>query len=204
MSKQNNGLKVKQDQPQVRRATGDVLDVYRDKMTMVEISAGGRDIGTPEANAKRRTFTDFEEVDGKRTKVTRIMETLDRMLKRETITPDQFKAGIAFQLDFDLGQCGSMPSMRFDGMPPSGRGSTISLQILEAVGSVRTAMRYVGGSASDAGTVVWHVIGMRQSLNEFATAHPKHNNHTWNGILIGALCGLALCYGFGDHPKQSP
>ena len=197
MSKGVNGLKVSAVAVSAKRAkVVDVLDVFRDKMTLVEVSAGGRDTGPDAAKAHRRTRVEFDEVDGKRTKVTRVIDTLGQMHGRGTITDAMYKAGVAFQLAFDVGQWESMPSMRFDGMPRSGKGGGVSMQIVEARTATLAAMHALGGFRSPCGIAVWWVVGMRWSFLELEQNDTNMSRKNWQGTLIGALHILAVHYNF--------
>lgn len=200
MSKQNKGLKVIAEQP-VRSRTADVLDTYRDKMTKVVVSAGGRDAGPSEATAHRKTRNETIEHDKKRVKVSRVINTLDQMKGRGDITDAMYQAGIKFQLMFDVGQWESMPISRYDGMPRSGKGCDISLQIFNARTRVLDAVDRIGGFESPCGIAVWYAIGMRYSINQLAKDQKKETRDEWKGALKGALQILAIHYNFA-HPEK--
>ena len=209
ISKVNKALRIYDAVVTHRRVSDDVLDVYRDKMTKVAVSAGGRDTGPDSAKAHRKTRVEFDEVDGKRAKVNRVIDTLGQMKTRGTITEAMYKAGIAFQLDFDIGQWESMPSMRFDGMPRSGKANgMVSLQVIDARGAVLDAIAALGGAKSPCGIAVWWVIGMRWSIKQLVNERNDKNlanarHETITGTLIGALGMLAVHYNYSTADKPS-
>jgi len=204
MGKQNNGLAVKQGQVvTVRRAAPDVLDLYRDKMTTVVVSAGGRDTGPTEAAAHRKTRSETIEHEKKRIKVSRVVDTLGQMKARGDINDAMYQAGIKFQLGFDVGQWESMPISRYDGMPRSGKGGDISLQIFNARTRILDAVERLGGFESPCGIAVWYAIGMRYSINQLAKDQKKETRDEWKGALKGALQILAVHYNFAHPEKRS-
>ena len=197
MANGNKALKVDADRPAVRRVVADVLDLYRDKMTMIEMSAGGRDLGTAEAMAKRKVRTEFTDLDGKRAKVTRIVDTLGQLHARGRIGDGMHKAGVAFQLDFDVARWEAMPIGRYDGMPRSSGTGGVSLQIVEARTATLMALDALGGSMSPCGIAVWWILGARYSINELAGETEKTRDE-WKGALIGGLGVLAKHYNFAE------
>lgn len=66
---------------------------------------------------------------------------------------------------------------------------------------VARALDALGGPASPAGSIVWHVVGCELSVREWATLRGLHHAVA-TGILVAALGVLAKHYGLA--PRRHP
>jgi hypothetical protein len=132
----------------------------------------------------------------------RTVDTLGKMLRAGTITPEMHDAARAFQADFaiaSLDPIRATPTLRVPGI---GREPCLNDRQIDARRRVHAAMQRLGGIGGPAGSCVWHVVGLQQSIRDWAT------RQSWNGrpsdqreakgILIAALGMLAGHYGYSE------
>ena len=129
----------------------------------------------------------------------RTVDTLGKMLRAGTITQEMHDAARTFQADFavaSLDPIRATPTLRVPGI---GREPDLNERQLDARRRVHAAMQALGGINSPAGSCVWHVAGLQQSVREWAL------RQGWNGrsvrqeqaqgILVAALGMLVNCHG---------
>lgn len=128
----------------------------------------------------------------------RAIDILRKLHLRGTISLEEKQAGHQFQDDFDragleqlrAADMGRVPSGKSSGGPTAGQ--------IEAREAVWIAICALGGLTSAAGGCVWHVLGHRDTLEQWTTresfAFRAINRHIARGILIGALGALRAHY----------
>jgi hypothetical protein len=114
---------------------------------------------------------DFEEVrekdpDGRIVYHHRTVDTLGKMLRAGTITPEMHDAAKdleAASIIARLDQLRALPILR---VPGTGREPELNERQLHARRRVHEAMAALGGISSPAGSCVWHVVGLQRSVRE--------------------------------------
>jgi Domain of unknown function (DUF6456) len=128
----------------------------------------------------------------------RTVDTLGKMLRSGTITPEMHDVARSFQTDFaiaSLDPIRATPTLRVSGV---GREPELTERQLDARRRVHVALQALGGINSPAGSCVWHVVGLQRSVREWAlrqgwSGRPVRQEQA-QGILIAALGVLARCY----------
>jgi hypothetical protein len=142
-----------------------------------------------------------EDDDQKPVDHYRTVDTLALMLRNGSITGAMHDAGQQFSQDFARAFGSGVASPKLDGLP----GGTAPGQMMvernaSAARAVRDALEAVGGSGSPAGSALWFVAGLGQSVREWALrqgwAGKAISLHEAKGILIAGLGVLARYYGY--------
>ena len=142
-----------------------------------------------------------EDDDQKQVDHYRTVDTLALMLRNGSITGAMFDAGQQFSQDFARAFGSGVASPKLDGLP----GGTAPGQMMVeknagAARAVRDALEAVGGSGSPAGSALWYVAGLGQSVREWALrqgwAGKAISLHEAKGILVAGLGVLARYYGY--------
>jgi hypothetical protein len=130
----------------------------------------------------------------------RTVDTLGKMLRTATITPEMHGAARAFQADFTIANLDPIRAVSILRVPGAGREPDLNGRQIDARRRVHRAMQALGGINSPAGSCVWHVVGLQRSVREWAM------RQGWNGravrqeqaqgILIAALGMLAMHFGY--------
>jgi hypothetical protein len=136
-----------------------------------------------------------KDPDGRIVVHHRTVDSLGRMLRSGTITPEMHDAAQDFQAHFiiaNLDPLRALPVLRVRG---AGREPDLNERQLHARRRVRQAMRALGGISSPAGSCVWHVVGLQRSVREWAIrqgwgGRPVRQEQA-QGILVAALGVLA-------------
>jgi hypothetical protein len=129
----------------------------------------------------------------------RVVDTLGRMLKADTISEPMAEAGRKFQRQFIMAQLDPLRAPDIARIPGNGREADLGDIGIAAREQVHRALRAIGGHDGAMGSVVWHVVGANYSLREWTL------RQGWNGrqlrpeqatgVLIAALDLLAVHYG---------
>jgi hypothetical protein len=130
----------------------------------------------------------------------RTVDTLGKMLRTGTITPEMHDAARDFQASFIIARLDplrAVPTLRVPG--PGGAPSLTERQAL-ARRRVAEAISALGGHDSPAGSVLWHVVGGGLSLRQWALrqrwgGRPVRPDQA-HGVLVAALSVLAAHYGY--------
>lgn len=124
---------------------------------------------------ERVTGRELLDADGNVAAPYRVVDTLELMRRAGTISPEMQAAGVRFRNQFAVA---CLDTLRAADMERIGgcRGRSISHRIQEAGDEVWDAIRTAGGIAAPGGSVLWHVLGCGQSLNEWA-----HQRQAWSG-----------------------
>jgi Domain of unknown function (DUF6456) len=137
----------------------------------------------------------------------RTVDTLGRMLKAGTISPEMHDAARDFQTNFTIAQLDPLRALPILRVPGTGREPDLSERQLHARRRVHEAMRALGGISSPAGSCVWHVVGLQRSVREWAirqgwNGRPIRQEQA-QGILIASLGILAFHFGYGEAKLAS-
>ncbi|MCA3339634.1 MAG: hypothetical protein INF90_14030 [Roseomonas sp.] len=126
------------------------------------------------------------------------IDTLAVMLNNGTITREMHDAGASFRRHFRAAALDTLRAMPMIRMP-GGAGDTLTEQQFQARKRVAGALEALGGAASPGGACVWHVVGLEQSITEWARQSGwggKVIGHAQGqGVLVSALGVLAGYYG---------
>jgi hypothetical protein len=141
-----------------------------------------------------------KDPDGRIVYHHRTVDTLGKMLRAGTITPEMHEAAQGFQANFIIAQLDPLRALPVLRVPGTGREPDLSERQLHAKRRVHEAMQALGGLSSPAGSCVWHVVGLQRSVREWALrqgwgGRPVRQEQA-QGILVAALGMLAAQSGF--------
>src|ERR687891_879688 len=137
----------------------------------------------------------------------RTVDTLGKMLRAGTITPEMHDAAKDFQAAFIVANLDSLRALPILRVPGTGREPELTERQLHARRRVHEAMQALGGLSSPAGSCVWHVVGLQRSVREWAIrqgwgGRPVRQEQA-QGILVAALGVLAAHFGYGEANRAS-
>jgi hypothetical protein len=137
----------------------------------------------------------------------RTVDSLARMLRAGTITPEMHDVARTFQAAFGIANLDPLRAAPLLRVPGCGRESDLSERQLDARRRVHAAMQALGGSNSPAGSCIWHVVGLQRSVREWATrqgwnGRPVRQEQA-QGILVAALGMLAAHVAYGAARRAS-
>jgi hypothetical protein len=136
-----------------------------------------------------------KDPDGRIVVHHRTVDSLGKMLRSGTITPEMHDAACDFQAAFIIAQLDQLRALPILRVPGTGREPDQSERQLHAKRRVHEAMQALGGISSPAGSCVWHVVGLQRSVREWAIrqgwgGRPVRQEQA-QGILVAALGMLA-------------
>jgi hypothetical protein len=148
-----------------------------------------------------------KDPDGRIVYHHRTVDTLGKMLRAGTITPEMYDAAKDFQAVFIIAQLDPLRALPILRVPGTGREPELNERQLHARRRVHQAMAALGGIGSPAGSCAWHVIGLQRSLREWAMrqgwgGRPVRQEQA-QGILVAALGMLAAHFGYGEAKRAS-
>ncbi len=126
-----------------------------------------------------------------RTRPYQIVGLLDRLKRQGSINSDMWKAGEKFRDSFRIAEldplrAGDLSRPMVDGR--SGRHATIGGRQMDARDIVYQAIIALGGMSSPAGSCVWHVLGLEESLRSWVeTQRGNITRDQATGVLIASL-----------------
>jgi len=127
------------------------------------------------------------------------MDTLGVMLGNGTITTEMRDAGEMFRKQFRFAALDTLRPMPLIRIPGGRGGDTATEQQFQARERVSAAIDALGGPGSPAGACVWHVVGLENSITEWARRSGwcgRPIGHAQGqGVLVSALGVLAGHYG---------
>ena len=169
----------------------------------------GHELIRPDGSVIR--YVREEDDDRKPVDHYRTVDTLALMLRNGSITGAMHDAGQQFSQDFARAFASGVASPKLDGLPRSTvPGQMMVEKNAGAARAVRNALDAVGGSGSPAGSALWYVAGLGQSVREWALrqgwAGKAMSKEEGKGILIAALGMLARYYGYEREvrPRRPP
>jgi len=130
----------------------------------------------------------------------RVVDSLDRMLRAGTIDQGMHEAARDFQAAFSLAGLETLRAMPLIRVFSSSRpDSAITDRQIQARKRVHRAIDAVGGMGSPGGSAVWFVVGLGQSIREWALRQGwggrKIEKNQAQGILVASLGMLANYHG---------
>jgi hypothetical protein len=159
-----------------------------------------------------RSRLDFEEVrerdpDGRIVLHHRTVDTLGRMLRAGTITPEMYDAAKDLEAAFIVANLDPLRALPILRVPSTGRELELNERQLHARRRVHKSLEALGGISSPAGSCVWHVVGLQRSVREWAMrqgwgGRPVRPEQA-QGILVAALGMLAAHFGYGETRRAS-
>jgi hypothetical protein len=142
-----------------------------------------------------------KDSDGRIVVHHRTVDTLGKMLRSGTITPEMHDAAHDFQAAFIIAQLDPLRALPILRVPGTGREPELNERQLDARRRVHEALQALGGLSSPAGSCVWHVVGLQRSVREWAIRQGwggrPVDHKAAAGILIAALGVLAAHLGYG-------
>ena len=137
----------------------------------------------------------------------RTVDTLGKMLRAGTITPEMYDAAKDLQAAFIVANLDPLRALPIVRVPGTGRDPELNDRQLHARRRVHQALQALGGISSPAGSCVWHVVGLQRSVREWAIrqgwgGRPVRQEQA-QGILVAALGMLAAHVGYGETRQAS-
>lgn len=137
--------------------------------------------------------------DGRPVLHHRVVDTLGKMLRAGTIDETMYDAAKDLQASFIVANLDPLRALPILRVPGTGRAPDLNERQLHARDRVHKALEALGGISSPAGSCVWHVVGLQQSVREWAMrqgwgGRPVDQKEA-KGILVAALGMLANHYG---------
>jgi hypothetical protein len=128
----------------------------------------------------------------------KVQDILDKLFDSQSITLEMFTAGKNFQSLFVMANIDTLKAQNLDigGGGLSGGEDEHLLRVARAKQAVFDMIMSVGGLSSPMGSILYHVIGLGDSVNKWVNSYEwggnKLNNHNAKGLLIGALSVVAV------------
>jgi hypothetical protein len=119
-----------------------------------------------------------KDPDGRIVYHHRTVDTLGKMLRAGTITPEMHDAGKDFQAAFIVANLDPLRAIPILRVPGTGREPELNERQLDARRRVHHSLKALGGLSSPAGSCVWHVVGLQRSVREWAI------RQGWGGRLV--------------------
>lgn len=166
----------------------------------------GHEVIRPDGSVIR--YVREEDDDQKPVDHYRTVDTLALMLRNGSITGAMHDAGQQFSQDFARAFGSGVASPKLDGLPGgTAPGEMMVEKNAGAARAVRDALDAVGGNSSPAGSALWYVAGLGQSVREWALrqgwAGKAISLHEAKGILVAGLGVLARHYGYDRCGKNA-
>ena len=137
----------------------------------------------------------------------RTVDTLGKMLRAGTITPEMHDAAKDFQATFIVANLDPLRALPILRVPGTGRDPDLNNRQLHARRRVHKSLEALGGISSPAGSCVWHVVGLQRSVREWAVRQGwggrPVDHKAAAGILIAALGVLAGHLGYSAAKRAS-
>jgi hypothetical protein len=148
-----------------------------------------------------------KDPDGRIVVHHRTVDSLGKMLRAGTITPEMHDAACDLQAAFIIANLDPLRAVPILRVPGIGREPDLNERQLGARRRVHEAMQALGGISSPAGSCVWHVVGLQRSVREWSlrmgwAGRPVDQKEA-KGILIAALGILAWQYGYSEARRAS-
>jgi hypothetical protein len=137
----------------------------------------------------------------------RTVDSLARMLRAGTISPEMHDAAKDFQAAFIVANLDPLRALPILRVPGVGRDPDLKDRQLHARRRVHKSLEALGGISSPAGSCVWHVVGLQRSVREWAIRQGwggrSVRQEQAQGILVAALGMLAGHLGYGETRRAS-
>jgi hypothetical protein len=137
----------------------------------------------------------------------RTVDTLGKMLRAGTITPEMHDAAKDLEAAFIVANLDPLRALPILRVPGTGRDPDLNARQLHARRRVHKALEALGGISSPAGSCVWHVVGLQRSVREWAIrqgwgGRPVRQEQA-QGSLVAALGMRAAHFGYGEAKRAS-
>jgi hypothetical protein len=136
-----------------------------------------------------------KDPDGRIVVHHRTVDTLRKMLRAGTITPEMHDAAKDFQANFIIANLDPLRAVPILRVPGTGREPELNERQLDARRRVHDRLQALGGISSPAGSCVWHVVGLQRSVREWAMRQGwggrSVRQEQAQGVLVAALGVLA-------------
>jgi hypothetical protein len=109
-----------------------------------------------------------KDPDGRIVVHHRTVDTLRKMLEKGTITPEMYDAGQVFQASFILANLDNLRALPLVRQLGAGGPADFTDRQLLARRRVLRSIEKLGGVGSQAASVMWHVVGLQESLRQWA------------------------------------
>jgi hypothetical protein len=156
---------------------------------------------------KRVPHRELEEVrekdpEGRIVLHHRTVDSVGKMLRSGTISPEMHDAARDFQAAFVIAQFDPLRAIPIMRVPGTAREPELNERQLDARRRVREVLQALGGFSSPAGSCVWHVVGLQRSVREWAIrqgwgGRPVEQKEA-RGILVAALGMLAARFRYAE------
>jgi hypothetical protein len=148
-----------------------------------------------------------KDPDGRVVYHHRTVDTLGKMLRAGTITPEMHDAAKDFEAAFIVANLDPLRALPILRVPGTGREPELNVRQLHARDRVHKALETLGGISSPAGSCVWHVVGLQRSVREWAIrqgwgGRPIDQKQA-TGILVAALGVMAAHAGYAEAKRAS-
>jgi hypothetical protein len=148
-----------------------------------------------------------KDPDGRIVYHHRTVDTLGKMLRAGTIDQAMHDAAKDFQAAFIVANLDPLRALPILRVPGTGRDPDLNDRQLHARWRVHKWLEVLGGISSQAGSCVWHVVGLQHSVREWALrqgwgGRPVRQEQA-QGILVAALGMLAAHVGYGQARQAS-
>jgi Domain of unknown function (DUF6456) len=148
-----------------------------------------------------------KDPDGRIVVHHRTVDTLGKMLRAGTISPEMHDAAKDLQAAFIVANLDPLRALPILRVPGTGREPDLNERQLDARRRVHKALEALGGISGPAGSCVWHVVGLQRSVREWALrqgwgGRPVRQEQA-QGILVAALGVLAAHYGYSEARRAS-
>lgn len=145
--------------------------------------------------------------DGRPVLHHRVVDTLGKMLRAGTIDEAMYDAAKDLQASFIVANLDPLRALPILRVPGTGRAPDLNERQLHARDRVHKALEALGGISSPAGSCVWHVVGLQQSVREWAMrqgwgGRPVDQKEA-KGILVAALGVMAARAGYAEAKRTS-
>ncbi len=148
-----------------------------------------------------------KDPDGRIVVHHRTVDTLGKMLRAGTITPEMHDAAKDLQAAFIVANLDPLRALPILRVPGTGREPDLNERQLDARDRVHKVLEALGGISSPAGSCVWHVVGLQCSVREWAMrqgwgGRPVRQEQA-QGMLVAALGMLAAHLGYAETTRAS-
>ena len=187
--------------------------------TQRNLKGGAARLADPGPTPERRQHGAIERLEhaigdtaGHPSRPYRAVDTLAIMQRRGSITPSMRQAGEDFRARFATAQLDPLRALDLSRLRLGERslrseGDGPGLRIEAARTAVWRAIQAVGGTASPAGSCLWHVLGWERSLKEWALQQGwsgrRVSQESASGILIAGLGALESHFGIARKFQQT-
>lgn len=158
----------------------------------VAVSRSGRDRGSEHLLKNGRA--DAEDIVAQeihtaarqgRVRISKRVDTLERMMRDKEIDQRQYDAGRDFQADFYNGHLHGYPGTRFEYVPPATGDKMPGLGMEKSRRRIAECMKDIRKTNEDVANAVWEIIGQDKSLREKSGNNPLRAGFIKAYLILG-------------------